>query len=51
MKYNVKVTVKEIYSEKEKYDRITRFQQAFVLAAVDYYSDKQKKNTKDEQSA
>ena len=31
-------------SDKEKADRLKRFQDAFVTAAVDYYSEKMKKS-------
>lgn len=51
MEYSVKVTVREYISEKEKKDRITRFQQAFVSAAADFYLIRQKKNTENEKSA
>ena len=45
MEYIVKVILKkEEISDKEKADRIKQFQEAFVTAAVDYYS-KQKKQT------
>ena len=43
MEYIVKVILKkEEISDKEKAERIKQFQEAFVTAAVDYYS-KQKK--------
>ena len=39
--YKVKVTYKEKeVSDNEKKDRLKQFQQAFVTAAVSYYSDK-----------
>jgi len=43
MDYNVKVIVRQAeMSDKEKADRITQFNQAFVTAAVDYYAGKKK---------
>ena len=45
MDYTVKVVIKQAeISDKEKADRIAQFNQAFVTAAVDYYS--KKKTTK-----
>ena len=45
MDYTVKVVVKQAeISDKEKADRIAQFNQAFVTAAVDYYT--KKKNPK-----
>ena len=39
MEYIVKVILKkEEISDKEKAERIKQFQEAFVIAAVDYYS-------------
>jgi len=47
MDYNVKVIVKQTeMSDKEKADRITQFNQAFVTAAVDYYAGKKKQAPK-----
>jgi len=41
MDYTVKVVVSQSeISDKEKADRIDQFNQAFVTAAVDYYSKK-----------
>ena len=41
MEYKVKVVYKEKeVSDSEKKDRLKQFQQAFVTAAVSYYSDK-----------
>jgi len=41
MAYTVKVKINQApISEKEKADRITEFNQAFVTAAVDYYTKK-----------
>ncbi|MCL2526882.1 MAG: hypothetical protein FWE42_00585 [Defluviitaleaceae bacterium] len=41
MDYTVKVVVKQAaISDEEKADRITQFNQAFVTAAVDYYTKK-----------
>jgi len=41
MTYTVKVKINPTpISEKEKADRITQFNQAFVTAAVDYYTKK-----------
>ena len=41
MDYTVKVVVRQTeMSDKEKADRITQFNQAFVTAAVDYYAGK-----------
>lgn len=46
MQYKVKVVYKkEEISDKEKMDRLKQFQQAFVTAAVRYYSDKIKHKT------
>jgi len=46
MEYTVKVVVRQAeISDKEKADRITQFNQAFVTAAVDYYSSKKSKRT------
>lgn len=39
MEYSIKVVVKQgDMSEKEKADRVQQFSQAFVTAAVDYYT-------------
>jgi len=38
--YNVRISVKDNISEKEKADRVTRFKQAFVTAAASYYTSK-----------
>ena len=38
MEYNVKISVKKNISDKEKSERIKQFQDAFVIAAVDYYA-------------
>ena len=47
MDYTVKVVIKKSeMSDKEKADRITQFNQAFVTAAVDYYSNKKAQTTK-----
>ena len=47
MDYNVKVIVRQTeMSDKEKADRITQFNQAFVTAAVDYYAGKKKQSGK-----
>jgi hypothetical protein len=44
MDYTVRVVVRQDeVSDKEKSDRINRFNQAFVTAAVDYYSNKRHK--------
>jgi len=41
MDYKVKVVIKQTeISDKEKADRIEQFRQAFVTAAVDYYTKK-----------
>lgn len=41
MDYKVKIVFKEKeISNKEKADRLKQFQQAFISAAVNYYSDK-----------
>jgi hypothetical protein len=47
MDYKVKIVFKQKeISDKEKADRLKQFQQAFISAAVNYYSDKLKqKNT------
>ena len=43
MDYTVKIVVKQTeISDKEKADRIAQFNQAFITAAVDYYSKKKK---------
>ena len=44
--YNVKITVKDNVSEKEKADRINQFKQAFVAAATSYYANKPIAETK-----
>ena len=45
MGYKVKVVYKEKeVSDNEKKDRLKQFQQAFITAAVSYYSDKKAKN-------
>jgi len=45
MDYTVKVVVKQgEITDKEKAERVSQFRQAFVTAAVDYYSNKQKQN-------
>jgi len=47
MEYTVKVVIRQSeMSDKEKADRITQFSQAFVTAAVDYYSNKTPKRGK-----
>jgi len=47
MEYTVKVVVKQAeMSDKEKADRILQFNQAFVAAAVDYYSSKRARRTR-----
>ncbi|MCL2083060.1 MAG: hypothetical protein FWH04_07485 [Oscillospiraceae bacterium] len=46
--FNVKVTVRENVSEKEKADRINQFRQAFVAAATSYYTSKPTDETKKE---
>ena len=47
MDYTVKVVVKQAeISDKEKADRIAQFNQAFVTAAVDYYTKTKKKGPK-----
>ena len=52
MDYTVKVVVKQVeMSDNEKADRITQFNQAFVTAAVDYYSNKKGTNDKAKQTA
>ena len=51
MEYKVKVTIKDNVSDKEKTDRIQQFQNAFVTAAVDYYSNGIKKVKEEEKSA
>ena len=45
MEYKVNVTIKKDISEKEKLERINQFQNAFVIAAVEYYSKKKKKKS------
>lgn len=41
MEYKVKIVYKEDnFSDKEKENRLKQFQQAFIKAAVSYYSDK-----------
>ncbi len=47
MEYKVKVVYKEKeVSDNEKKDRLKQFQQAFVTAAVSYYSNKKIKDSK-----
>ena len=47
MEYTVKVVLKqEEISDKEKTERIKQFQDAFVVAAVDYYSNVDKLTNK-----
>ena len=38
MEYKVNVIIRKDVSEKEKLERIAQFQNAFVIAAVDYYT-------------
>ena len=38
MEYNVTISVKQNISDKEKSERIKQFQDAFVTAAVGYFS-------------
>ena len=38
MEYNVKISFKKDVSDKEKSERIKQFQDAFVVAAIGYYS-------------
>jgi len=46
MDYTVKVVIKQTeISDKEKADRITQFNQAFITAAVDYYTKKKSQRT------
>ena len=46
MEYTVKVILKkEEISDKEKADRLKQFQEAFVTAAIDYYSNQTKQKT------
>jgi len=42
MEYNVKISFKKDVSDKEKSDRIKQFQDAFVVAAIGYYSNADK---------
>ena len=42
MEYNVKISFKKGISDKEKSDRIKQFQDAFVVAAISYYSNTDK---------
>ena len=42
MEYNVKISIKKDVSDKEKSDRIKQFQDAFVTAAIGYYSNADK---------
>ena len=47
MDYNVKVIVRQTQmTDKEKADRIAQFNQAFVTAAVDFYTGKKKQGGK-----
>jgi len=43
LEYKVNVSIKKDISEKEKLERINQFQNAFVIAATDYFSNKKKK--------
>jgi len=46
MEYTVKVILKkDEISDKEKAERIKQFQEAFVTAAVSYYSNQKKQKT------
>jgi len=42
MEYNVKISFKKDVSDKEKSERIKQFQDAFVVAAIGYYSNTDK---------
>jgi len=42
MEYNVKISFKQGISDKEKSERIKQFQDAFVAAAISYYSNAEK---------
>ena len=42
MEYNVKISFKQGISDKEKSERIKQFQDAFVVAAISYYSNANK---------
>ena len=42
MEYNVKISFKKDVSDKEKSERIKQFQDAFVVAAIGYYSNADK---------
>ena len=47
MDYTVRVIVKQAeMTDSEKADRITQFNQAFVTAAVDYYSNRKSKTVR-----
>ena len=46
MEYNVTISFKKDISEKEKSERIKQFQDAFVTAAIGYYSNAEKLTNK-----
>jgi hypothetical protein len=51
MKYNVKISIKEGISDKEKSERINQFRQSFVTAATDYYAFESRGNNENQQTA